>query len=283
MRVTVIGSGPAAPQPDTAASGHLVDSGDTAVLFDCGYGVIGRLRRMRDPLTLAGVVIGHFHADHFIDLAALRYLHPWPGADEGRPKVWLPPGGRARLTALAALMSERSGFFDDAFEIAEYASDTPFEIGGLTVRPSPMHHYVPAWAMSVNDRLGNRLVYAGDTGPTEQFLEVARGADLLVAEATLESAEEDELDRGHCTAEEAIVIGEQAGVKRLMLTHYPSARRAQITSLAEEAPMRTTVAEPGVRVEVGFVERDLIEPGALPDPAPSPAFPGRVDLSRASR
>lgn len=92
VRLTVIGSGPAAPQADTPASGLLLEAGPTAVLLDCGYGVVGRLRAVVDPLALGGVVIGHLHADHALDLAALRYLHPWPGGAAGRPMVWLPPG-----------------------------------------------------------------------------------------------------------------------------------------------------------------------------------------------
>ena len=38
--------------------------------------------------------------DHVLDLAALRYVHPWPGSDEDRPQVWLPGGGRQRLRFL---------------------------------------------------------------------------------------------------------------------------------------------------------------------------------------
>ncbi len=123
MRLTVIGSGPAAPQPDSPASGHLIRSDGTAVLMDCGYGVVGRLRSTMDPRQLTGVVVGHLHADHFLDLAALRYLHPWDGANDGRPAVWLPPGGRQRLAGLARMMSERPTFFEEAFDLCEYRSD----------------------------------------------------------------------------------------------------------------------------------------------------------------
>ena len=53
MRLTVIGCGTAQPQPDTPASGLLVESGDTRVLLDCGQGVISRLERHIDPLSLS--------------------------------------------------------------------------------------------------------------------------------------------------------------------------------------------------------------------------------------
>ena len=84
MRLTVLGCGPAAPQPDTPASGLLVESGSTAILLDCGQGVAARLDRRIEPADLAAVIIGHMHADHFIDLAGLRYRFPW---GERRPRA----------------------------------------------------------------------------------------------------------------------------------------------------------------------------------------------------
>jgi ribonuclease BN (tRNA processing enzyme) len=266
VRLTVIGCGPAAPQADTPASGLLLESGPTAVLLDCGYGVVGRLRAVADPLTLAGVVIGHLHADHALDLAALRYLHPWPGRSGGRPAIWLPPGGRAHLAALAQVVSERPSFFDDAFDVREYDGGHPFQLDGLTVTPHPTQHYVPAWAMSVRDDDGTRLVYCGDGGPTDGLAEIARGADLVIEEATLGSAAEDEPRRGHSTADEAIAIAEQAGVRRLLLTHYPSARRADLEAIAARTTgLSVEVAHPGLRLDVvgqAGTPAPLVEPGA---------------------
>jgi ribonuclease BN (tRNA processing enzyme) len=257
VRLTVIGSGPAAPQPDSPASGHLVQADGTAVLLDCGYGVVGRLRSTMDPRSLTGVVIGHLHADHFLDLAALRYLHPWDGARDGRPAVWLPPGGRTRLAGLARMMSERPTFFDEAFDLCEYRSNETFEIGALTIRPTPMRHYVPAWALSVGDSTGTRLVYGGDTGPTETLSQVARSADMFIAEATLASVAEDEPSRGHCTMDEAIGMARASGARHVLLTHYPSARRDELLAAASAAiagagtnPTETAAAAANVRVSI---------------------------------
>jgi ribonuclease BN (tRNA processing enzyme) len=190
-------------------------------------------------------VIGHLHADHFVDLAALRYLLPWPGTASGRPTIWLPPGGAARIGALAAVVSERPTFFEDAFDVHEYATDLPFRIGELTIRPAPMQHYVPAWAMRIEDRVGRSLVYGGDGGPTDELVGYATGADVLVAEATLASAADDEPRRGHSTAAESIGIAVRAGVGRLVLTHYPSALRPTLRQLAQTTPeLHVEVARP---------------------------------------
>jgi ribonuclease BN (tRNA processing enzyme) len=275
VRLTVIGSGPAAPQPDSPASGHLVQVDGTAVLLDCGYGVVGRLRSTMDPRMLTGVAIGHLHADHFLDLAALRYLHPWDGARDRRPAVWLPPGGRTRLAGLARMMSERATFFEEAFDLSEYRSDESFAIGALIVRPTPMQHYVPAWALTVSDDTGVRIVYGGDTGPTDLLSQTARSADLLIAEATLGSVAEDEASRGHCTMDEAIGIAHRSGARHVLLTHYPSARRgallaaasatmaAAATSLTSSTGGATrtqvSIAVPGMELEISAVSEPVPE------------------------
>ncbi|HYU50187.1 MAG TPA: MBL fold metallo-hydrolase [Candidatus Limnocylindria bacterium] len=294
VRLTVIGSGPAAPQPDSPASGHLIRSDGTAVLMDCGYGVVGRLRSTMDPRQLTGVVVGHLHADHFLDLAALRYLHPWDGANDGRPAVWLPPGGRQRLAGLARMMSERPTFFEEAFDLCEYRSDESFAIGALSIRPTPMQHYVPAWALTVSDGSGARVVYGGDTGPTATLVETARSADLFIAEATLASVADDEPSRGHCTVDEAIAIARGSGARHVLLTHYASARRAELLAAAsaamtgsaptteaaaDAASVQVSIAVPGMDIAISpemEVGREALTSGEAPNQFPAMGLP---DLS----
>ena len=79
FRLTVLGTGTAAPEPGTAASGILVQSGDTSIMFDCGSGVAARAQEALGADWLSAVVIGHQHADHWIDLAPLRYRFAWVG------------------------------------------------------------------------------------------------------------------------------------------------------------------------------------------------------------
>ena len=63
---------------------------------------------------------------------------------------------------------------------------------------------------------------SGDTGPNEELLEAARGADLFIVESTLLTAEEDDPIRGHLTVDEALDMGEGAGVGQTVLVHYRS-------------------------------------------------------------
>lgn len=235
LRLTVLGCSTAVPHPASPASGYLLTWDTTAILLDAGQGVASRVARELDPRDLAAVLVGHMHADHYIDLAALRYLYPWGAAATRRLPVHLPPGGRDRMTALATAISERAGFFDSAFDIAEYDDEAPLAIGDLVVRFAPSQHYVPAWAMAVETPDGRRFVYLGDTGPTEAAVAFARGADLLLVEAALRSTVDDDSVRGHLTPDEAIDLARQAEARSALVVHFDPDRLEEITGLCAAA------------------------------------------------
>ena len=197
MRLTVVGSGTSQPQPETPASGLLVETDASAILVDCGQGIVRQLMDIRDPRELDAIVIGHMHADHYIDLVSLRYLLPWEGVASARIPVLLPPGGKARLNALATAISERPTFFDDAFSILEYDPTHRIHVGDLTIGFVAGQHYVPAWGTLITGPDRSRIAISGDTGPSDAFVAAARGADLMVAEATLNDATFDDPRRGH--------------------------------------------------------------------------------------
>jgi ribonuclease BN (tRNA processing enzyme) len=236
VRLTVIGSGTSQPQPETPASGILVETETTAILVDCGQGVIREMLGIRDPRELDAIIVGHMHADHYIDLVSLRYLLPWEGVAGAHIPVLLPPGGSARIGQLATAISERPGFFDDAFGILEYDPAHRLHVGDLTISFIPGQHYVPAWGCSISDSQGRRIVISGDTGPNEGLVAAARGADLLVVEATLTTAKLDDPRRGHLTPEEAIDVAVRAGVPRTVLVHFRADLRHRVDAACSRQP-----------------------------------------------
>jgi ribonuclease BN (tRNA processing enzyme) len=251
-RVTVIGAGTSAPQPETPASGILIETASTGVLVDCGQGVIRGLMPLRDPRELDAIIVGHLHADHYIDLASLRYLMPWAGFTGRRVPVLLPPGGRQKLDALATAISERQGFFDHTFEVVEYDPDHRLEVGDLTVDFLPGRHYVPAWGCAIRDRAGSFIVVSGDTGPNEALVEAARGADLFIVEATLLTAAEDDPTRGHLTYDEALDMGARVGAAQTVLVHYrPQNREAILAACGNRTD--AVLGRPGLAIDVGAV------------------------------
>lgn len=259
MRLTIVGAGTSAPQPETPASGLLVETETTAVLVDCGQGVIRGLMAHRDPRDLDAIIVGHMHADHYIDIVALRYLMPWAGFTGRRIPVLLPPGGKDRIDRLATAISERDGFFDHTFDIREYDPAATIGVGDLEIQPIAGRHYVPAWGCAIRDASGARLVISGDTGPSDALVEAAAGADVFVAEATLLEAAEDDEARGHLSVDEAIDMGVRAGAARIVLVHYRQANVAAIAAASRSRP-EVVAGTPGLTIDVparlGVEQRD---------------------------
>jgi ribonuclease BN (tRNA processing enzyme) len=249
LEIIVLGAAPSAPQADGQGSGLLIRAGGDALLVDIGTGVVPRLLRVMDPYRLSAILVTHLHADHFLDLVSYRYGLPWARVDGPRVPVYLPPGGRARLADLAAAISEGEDFFTRGLDLREYDPEAPVTVGSLEVSFIPTNHYVPAWGVAVAVAGGRpRIVVSSDTGPNPNLVAAARGADLLVMEATLEDADDDVEPRGHLCADEAVETGGQAGVRRVLLTHLPTDRRAALRAEFRGSRPRVSIAQPGMRL-----------------------------------
>ena len=216
----MIGSSPAWPNPDGAHAGYLVEANGGRVLLDCGPGVLARLRQDEPWPALDAIVISHFHLDHFGDLV------PWVWGikhrpERGGPELWVPPGGRAELADHGARLGYPA-MFEDTFALAEYAPLQPFTAGGLSLLAAPLLHYrMPCHGLRV-EADGRTFVYSADTGPTPALADLARGADLFICEATLETGADDGDVRGHLSADEALEAAREAGARHVVLTHRPA-------------------------------------------------------------
>jgi ribonuclease Z len=95
-------------------------------------------------------------------------------------------------------------------------------------------------------RRGRSLAYVTDTRPCAAAVELARGVDVLIHEATyLHGLREQAVDRAHSTTVEAARIAEQAGAKKLVLTHISPkhGRRNEILREARSVFPDTELAE----------------------------------------
>jgi ribonuclease Z len=109
-------------------------------------------------------------------------------------------------------------------------------------------------------RSGRLVVYTGDTAPAPEVVEAARGADLLVHDATFGDEEAARArETFHSTAREAAAVGREAGVRRLILTHISarySANPAPLEQEAREVLPETQVAFDGMAIEIGVSQED---------------------------
>ena len=250
LRLTVLGCSTAAPHPATPTAGFLVEWESTAILLDCGQGVIRNLQRVLDPHALSAIVIGHMHADHYLDIVGLRYLYPWGERAPDPLPIYLPPGGRPLLDALATAVSERAGFFDAAFDAIEYDPARELAVGDLRLRFVKGRHYVPAWGVVIDAPDGTRLAYTGDTGPSASVEDGVRGADLLLVESALGLAAHDDPERGHLTPQEAIELARRADARSAILVHYGPARKPEMDAMCAAAGPWVRTAVDGLTVTV---------------------------------
>ena len=219
VRITVLGKSPSWPDAGGACSGYLVEEGDTCVLVDCGSGVLGRLRAVRDYAAVDAVVVSHMHADHFFDLIPYAFALTYgPRSHPSRPELLLPPGGRAVVAAIS-VAGHQNGVVEGAFRTREYEIAAGDAVGVLTLRFQPVPHFIPTNAIELSAG-GSRFTFGADHGPSDELCEFACGTDLLMLEATLaDRGREPPGRRGHLTAAEAGEHAARAGARRLVLTH----------------------------------------------------------------
>ena len=97
---------------------------------------------------------------------------------------------------------------------------------------------------------GTVLAYTGDTGPTHHVEDLARDADLFLAEATWQ--DRDDLMPFHMSSRQAADHARESGAGRLVLTHiWPTLDRdVSIEQAAEEYKGPIEAAVEGMHIPV---------------------------------
>ncbi len=107
-------------------------------------------------------------------------------------------------------------------------------------------------------RRGRKIVYTGDTRPSERTVEIARNADVLIHDASFTSdLQEWAEETKHSTAREAAEIARQAGAKQLVLTHISARYSKDSRPLLDDAKAvfgNVVVAEDLMTLEVELKE-----------------------------
>lgn len=232
MRLTVLGSSGTWPNPDTATSGYLVHEDGFNVWLDAGTGTLANLQHHIELADIDAIVISHEHPDHFVDLYPCFYArHYGEQGDPGLP-VFVPTDFTQKLADIVSIDSQV--VMRTAFAFTEVAPGESFEVGPFRVTTAPMAHLgLPALGFRIQSN-GSVLAYTGDTGPTHHVDEIARDADLFLAEATWQ--DRDDLLPFHLSARQAAVHAREGGAGRLVLTHiWPTLdKEVSLAQAAEE-------------------------------------------------
>ena len=200
LTVTLLGTGNPRPSIERYGPATLVEAGGRRILFDCGRGAATRLAQAGVPLgSIDAVFLTHLHSDHVVGLPDL-WLTGWLFGRTS-PLRLLGPAGTAEM----ASNLRRAFDFDvrtrrdrderlppEGAEIStrEIGEGTAWEEAGVRVRPFSVDHgpVRPALGYRV-DFAGHAVVLSGDTRPSENLVNVARGTDVLIHEVVAPDVE----------------------------------------------------------------------------------------------
>jgi ribonuclease BN (tRNA processing enzyme) len=255
VRITFLGTGSAMPTGDRFQTGLLVESGDRALLVDCGSGVLHGLARTEAGYgEVDAVLLTHHHLDHVSDLPVLLKARWLAGVES--LTVAGPDGTRGLVEGLLDVHEYMQGRID-----IEYRTAAPgrFEVAGFPVEAMETRHSMPCLAYRFGDPDGARsgpaapFVFSGDTEAFEELIEFADGAAVLAHDCSFP----DDVDvSNHPTPSRLgeTLAGADAEVGRVYLTHlYPHTEgrhEEMIESVTARYDGDVRVARDGLSVDV---------------------------------
>lgn len=256
LHVGLCGSGSPLPDPTRAGPCSVVVAGRHVFIVDIGDGAARNLPRMGVPAgRVEALFLTHFHSDH-IDGMGNLFLQRWSGATAKSPlPVYGPTGVEQVVAGFNAAYA-----LDDGYRTAHHTaaimppggaggaarpfapppggSAVVYAADGLTVTAFNVNHAPATPSVGYRfDYKGRSAVLSGDTAPSTQLVQTARGTDLLVHEAlqprlvrvltealvakhidTVAQITRDILNY-HTTPEQAAEEAKAAGVRYLLLNH----------------------------------------------------------------
>lgn len=232
MRFTTLGTGTISLPLERSCAGCLLETSEIRLLLDCGAGITRRLAELALPWqTITHVAITHFHIDHHGDLPSLIFAWKYGFLPPRSLPVEIigPVGVAALVDRLAAAYGPWVTAPGFPLTIREITPESPFELpGGVKLTCHPVPHTPESVAYSM-ERGHRRIVYTGDTGPSDALAAWAHGCDLLVCECSLPTGMS---IPEHLTPEQCGELAAAAAPRHLALTHfYPPVERVDIRTL----------------------------------------------------
>lgn len=255
MIVTILGSGTLVPNPNRGPAGFLVQVGATRLLVDGGTGTLQRLAQVgADCRELDGGLYTHRHIDHCADLVPLLFAMR-VGIDHFRTRpypLWAGTGFTSYLDQLRSIYGDwiTTPRFDvPVHELSLDGPDAADLPGGLRLETRPANHQEGALHLRVTGPAGERVVFSGDTGPSEALVELASGADLLICECALTEASDYPF---HLKPSHVVDLVARTRPGRVVLTHfYPDTDPDAAVALVRSLGVPTSRGADGLAVGLG--------------------------------
>jgi len=228
--IIILGSSNAIPTPGHENTHLLICASERNVLVDCGPNPVVRLEQAGlDANAVTDIILTHFHPDHVAGLPLLLM----DMLLMGRKLPLNIYGLDYTLDRVKAMLDiyewdEWPNFFKVNFvrlPVADRALVLDDE--QLRIYSSPVTHFLPTICLRFEFKTEKKsLAYSCDTEPSQAVLDISKGADILLHEASGATT-------GHSSAAQAGEMAHKAGVDALYLIHYPTGRFASGDLLAE--------------------------------------------------
>jgi len=220
-----LGTSDSIPDLEHGNTHMLLNSEFHKILIDCPGDVIQRMLMLKIPMDhITELILTHFHPDHAGGVSLLL-MNMWLNK---RTKPLTIIANEHTLTALKQLM-DASGWKDwpnfypvHLITIPEDIDiHTPiFETENVRITSTPVKHFLPTNALRFDFlKTHNSIAYSSDTEPCQNFIDLAKGADIVIHEATGSGT-------GHSTSVEAAHVANQVNAKELYLVHYGARGKA---------------------------------------------------------
>lgn len=241
MPFQFLGTSGAIPSSDRDNTSLVFYAGDEVVLVDCSGSPYQKiLKAGLDPMKVSTLIVTHRHVDHLYGLPSLAHNLGLAGRRS-----------TLHLYALPETMQVLRGFLglfplEDSMPYRIQTHEIPHKEGhevlrtkGFRVLSAPVKHGAPNVALRFEwdlPRERGEVVYSSDTSPCPALIALARGADILIHEATFLHGEAARAaSDGHTTGYQAGEVATQAGAKRLILCHFAAHLHGQEQELCQEA------------------------------------------------
>lgn len=219
MRITILGSGTGVPDARACSPAVFVSIASENLLIDIGPGVMRQLAAI--DLTYHDVdklLLTHTHIDHINDLTHLIFASKFDGDPRSSDlQIVAPKGFKKFYTGLLSLFGEQlmpKRYNIDILEV----SDSLIEFDGWSLVSKPTKHLITTVGFRLQEG-ESVFAYTGDTELVDEVIELAKDADLLVAECAFP---DDPRVVGHLTPESVAELIKTAKPKRTLLVHiYP--------------------------------------------------------------
>ncbi len=241
MPFQLLGTSGAVPSRDRDNTALAFFSSEEVVLVDSpGSPYQKILKAGLDPMRVSALIVTHRHVDHLYGIPSLAHNMGLAGRRS-----------TLRVHALAETMTVLHGFMElfpledkmpyriELHTIPPKEGHLVLQAKGFRIQSTPVRHGAPNIALRVEfDSPTERgvVVYSSDTSPCPSLTALARGADILIHEATFRHSDATRAaSDGHTTAYQAGEVGKQTGVKRLMLCHFEADLHDELEDVRREA------------------------------------------------